>query len=239
MDFSYSKMILIVDSSQYSAQITSRLLHSWGFSTEIAHSTFAALKMLDNGEVFPDMIFVETRNPDEVTFSFPKKVHSNQLWKTVPIVVRCASSDRQNIIRAIENGFCDYIIRPMEPDVLREKVEKVLNRSLSIDAATFSVPINVGATTALSVELTGLSEFGVEGYCNQPLQPESVIRLKCEFLRQFDLEECNFRVVGCEESRTGAGKYKIAMTFVGLKPQSARLIRKFSLGQSGKVLMTA
>jgi len=239
MKFGYSKMILIVDSSHYSAQITSRLLQSWGFSTEVAHSTVAASKMLSNGEVFPDMIFVEMPNPNEAMFRFPGEVHSNLLWKSVPIMARCVSSDRINIVRAIESGYCDYIIRPMEPDVLREKVEKVLNRSLSIDAATFSVPINVSATTALSVELTGLSEFGVEGYCNQRLQPESVIRLKCEFLRQFDLEECNFRVIGCEESRTGAGKYKIAMTFIGLRPQSAKLIRKFSLGQSAKVLMTA
>lgn len=238
MKFPYSKMILIIDSSHYSAQITSRLLRSWGFSTEVAHSTIAASKMLSNGEVFPDMIFVEMPYPGDAIFKFPEEVHSSPLWKAVPIMVRCASSDRMNIVRAIESGYCDYIIRPMEPDVLREKVEKVLNRSLSIDAATFSVPINVSATTELSIELTGLSEFGIEGYCNQPLQPHSVMSLKCEFLRQFDLEECNLRVIGCEESRA-AGKYKMAMTFVGLRPQSARLIRKFSLAHAGKVPMTA
>lgn len=239
MNHSYSKMILIVDSSRYSAQITARLLQKWGYSTEVAHSIAAALKMLNNGEVFPDLIFVEMPNLSEAMFIFPWEVHSNSLWKSVPIMARSASTDRQNIIRAIESGYCDYVIRPIEPDILREKIEKSLSRSLSIDAAAFSVPIDAAATIAHSIHLTGLNEFGVEGYCNQPLQPDSVISLKSEFLRQFDLQECNFRVVGCDESRTAAGKYKIAMTFIGLRPQSARLIRKFSLGQSGKVLMTA
>jgi two-component system chemotaxis response regulator CheY len=238
MRFRYAKMIFIVDSNRYSAQMTSRLLQSWGFSTEVAHSTIAALKMLNNGEVFPDLIFVEMPSANNAMFKFPAEVHSNELWKSVPIVARGPSSDRANIVRAIESGYCDYIVRPMEADVLREKLEKVFDRSLNIDAATFSVPINVTATATLSVELTGISEFGVEGYCHQPLQPDSVVHVRSEFFKQFGFEDCNFRVIGCEQDR-GVGKHKLAMTFVGLGPQSAKLIRKFSLGQSGKVSMTA
>jgi len=132
MNFQYSKMILIVDSSQYSAQMTSRLLRSWGFSSEVTHSTIAALKMLNNGEVFPDMIFVDMANPNDIMFRFPVEIHSNPLWRSMPIMARCASSDSQSIVRAVESGYCDFIVRPTEPDVLREKIEKALNRSLSI-----------------------------------------------------------------------------------------------------------
>jgi len=238
MNYLYSKTILIVDSSYYSAQVTSRQLLNWGFSTDVAHSVSAALKMLDKGEAFPDMIFVEVPNPNDAICKFPKEVHSNALWKSVPIIARGASSDR-NISLTIEAGYCDYIVRPTEPDVLREKIEKALNQSVGIDAATFSVPIEASAEMPVSIELTGLSEFGVQGFCNHSLQPNSIVSLKCEFLSQFDLQQSNFRVIGCEEQRIGAGRYKIAMTFVGLRPQSARLIRKFSLAQSGKVLMTA
>lgn len=239
MNTSYSKMILIVDSSRHSAQTTARLLQTWGYSTEVAHSSAAALKMLNQGEVFPDMIFVEMPHPSGAIFNFPSEVHSNPLWRSVPLMARGPGGEKQNIVRAIDSGYCDYIVRPMESDILQEKIEKSLRRSLRIDAATFSVPINVTATAELSIDLTGLSEFGVEGYCNHRFPPDAILCLKSEFLKQFDLEQCNFRVVGCEESRTEAGKYKIALTFIGLRARSANLIRKFSLGQSRKMLMTA
>ena len=239
MEFPYAKMILLIDSSHYSAKLTSRYFRSWGFSTEVAHSTAAAGKMLKNGEVFPDLIFVEMPNTNAATFKFPQDVRANPLWGSVPIMIRCPSADRQNILRAIECGYCDYIVRPTEPDVLREKIEKALRPSLRIDAATFSLPIKASATTSLALELTRLSEFGVEGYCNQPLQPNSMITVTSAFLEQFELASSSFRVLGCEEEGNRTDRYKLALTFIGLRPQSATLIRKYLLGQSAKALVAA
>jgi CheY-like chemotaxis protein len=234
------KLILIVDNSPYSARITSKLLQSWGYICEVAHSPAAALAMLSNGEVFPDLLFVEMLYHRENVFSFPKQVHSNPLWRNLPIVAHSVRTTRQNVVRAIQSGYCDYILRPTEPDILKDKLEKLFSNSTQINSSTFALPIRTVASIGSDIEITAINELGIEGYSRSPLALNSVVTANSPFLDQFHLNHAQVRVMGCEEDLGSIPpKYKVAMTFIGLSSESATLIRQYLIRESKKVLKTA
>lgn len=231
-----SRLILIVDNNSYSARLTSQQLRSMGFATEVTYSPSAALAMLKNGEVFPDLIFVEMFYHHENMFRFPEQVHEDDLWRSIPIMARSAPTTRQNIVRAIQSGYCDYILRPTEPDILREKIDKVFSTSTKVDTVTFALPVSTKGSVVADIDITAISEFGIEGCSEAPLKENTVIRLNSNFLNQFELANSFFRVTGCrEEFKGSAERYKVALTFVALNFKSARLIRQYLVRQAKQV----
>lgn len=231
------RLILVVDNIPHAARTTSQLFKSMGYSTEVAYSTSAALKMLASGEVFPDLVFVEMRSYDESGIQFPKAVCSLPLWSHLPIMARTIASDKENILRAIRNGYCDLILRPTETDILKEKIDKVFFNSPKIDDATFALPVSAHARMSVDLEISSINEFGILATSAIPLKSNSVIRLSSDFLDQFELRENFFRVVGCEEFTSGkTTKYKVGLTFVGLNAKSSTLIRQYLVRNSSRVL---
>ncbi|MDY0167809.1 MAG: response regulator [Thermoguttaceae bacterium] len=45
---------------------------------------------------------------------------------TTPVIMVTAKNERGNVLQAIHAGASDYLIKPFEPNILREKVEKWL-----------------------------------------------------------------------------------------------------------------
>jgi CheY-like chemotaxis protein len=234
------RLILIVDNNPYSARITSHLFHSLGYSTETAHSMPAALNMLGTGEVLPDLIFMEMLYHNSNIFQFPEQVHSNPLWRNLPIVAHSVPTTKQNVVRAIQSGYCDYILRPTEPDILKEKIDRIFKSSTKVDSPTFALPVSTTGSVSVDIEITAISEFGIEGLTQVPLKENSVIKLNSTFLAQFDLSQSLFRVTGCAEHVESPNpRFKVALSFVGLSAESARLIRQYLIRQASRVLKVA
>ncbi len=43
-----------------------------------------------------------------------------------PVIMVTAKNERGNVLQAVHSGASDYLIKPIEPNLLREKVEKWL-----------------------------------------------------------------------------------------------------------------
>jgi len=78
-------------------------------------------------KIKPDLILLDLRLPVLDGFQVCQKVKADESLKAIPIIIFTASSTGENIdSRYKEVGADDYLIKPFEPEVLLEKIRKLI-----------------------------------------------------------------------------------------------------------------
>jgi two-component system chemotaxis response regulator CheY len=82
-----------------------------------------ALKML---EVYPvNLVLLDWNMPKLSGIDFLKQVRTMSKYKDLPIIMVTSESAKFNVIEAIKNGATDYITKPVNVDLFREKLSKL------------------------------------------------------------------------------------------------------------------
>ena len=82
-----------------------------------------ALALLD---MFPiDLILLDWNMPKLSGIDFLKQVRAMEKYKTLPIIMVTSETAKFNVIEALKNGVSDYITKPINADLFREKVTKL------------------------------------------------------------------------------------------------------------------
>lgn len=225
--------ILIVDKNANSASIISSMLEAWGYTVEVVYTPKAVLEILkDEKRLKPDLVLVEIINQDSEAFRLPLIIHQLPEWSHLPIVAHSVLSDRSAVVNAVNCGYADYIVRPTDPDLLREKIISLLVSSTKIDGSTYAFPVSQEAKVIFDFKVTAISEFGIEGLCDHYFEPNSIVKMDSELLKPLQLSNSPLRVSGCDAIPMGPHKYKVALTYVALTDQTAKLIRQYIIRNS-------
>ena len=126
------KKILIVDTDLGSSIKSSTFLKFWGYDPEICHSYKAALETLRGSNENFSMVLVELRKLDSDTLTFPCLVRSIEHYRRLPIIINLSLGDKKTITDVIAAGYSNYLVKPMEPDLFKEKVSRVLGNSTDL-----------------------------------------------------------------------------------------------------------
>ena len=218
--------ILILDKSRNSASIVAYMLEAWGYQVDIVHSAQTVIDQL-NVDIVPDLILVEVISQDSDIFRLPALVKQLPKWSKIPIVAHSVLSDRTAVANAITLGYRDYIVRPTEPDILREKIAAIINHSTKIDGATYACPVSEKAKVVFEMQLTHVSELGLIGYSDKFFEINSILKLDSNILTEIGVADLPLRVAGCDLIVGGQHKYKVALNFVALSDAGAKAIRLY------------
>lgn len=120
---SSKKCILAVDDAAF---ILSRITDALGkyYNMVTVNSGARALKYLDKNK--PDLILLDIRMPIRDGFEILHEIRAMEDRADVPIIMLTAMEDKQSVMKGIEMGVCDYILKPFTPDDLLERVQRVL-----------------------------------------------------------------------------------------------------------------
>jgi CheY-like chemotaxis protein len=229
-------MILLIDPLPSSASITATNLTSWGYTVDIVHSFNQALELLKVGELIPDLIFVDILNHLHLkqALRFPADVRKETMWTNIPIIARSAMKEKATVLKVLKAGFSDYIVAPLEKDVLKDRVDKIFHKTISINSTTFPKPISTSGSLVTDIHLTSINEFGLEGVSNTQLPNQTIFTLQSEILESLNLDQVLVKVTGCQSINEGEWKYKLAMSFVGISPAIQQRIRQFAIANIDK-----
>jgi two-component system chemotaxis response regulator CheY len=82
-----------------------------------------ALMQLD---MYPiDLVLLDWNMPKLSGIDFLKKVRSLDNYKTLPIIMVTSEAAKFNVIEALKNGATDYITKPINLDLFKEKITKL------------------------------------------------------------------------------------------------------------------
>ncbi len=118
--------VLIIDDQVQVRKAMRRVLHKIEFKEILETSNAAdAIKTIDSGH--PDLLICDLALGETHGFAVLENVRHRNLGADIPILVVTGESSRDDIVRAVDLGANDYLLKPFQPDELEKKVVKLLN----------------------------------------------------------------------------------------------------------------
>ncbi len=100
--------------------------------TQAGHNAIRALSVeIAQGllrETLPDLILLDWMLPGMSGIEFARRLKSDELTKTIPIIMLTARSDEYDKVRGLEVGADDYVTKPFSPRELNARIKAVLRR---------------------------------------------------------------------------------------------------------------
>ena len=121
----HNKKVLIVDDNKINLKVAERLLESYGIDTESVESGAAALEKIQNGEKY-DMILLDDMMPKMSGVETLKKLKEIPGFKiiTIALTANALTGMRE---KYLQDGFDDYLAKPINKDELNRIINKYLN----------------------------------------------------------------------------------------------------------------
>ncbi|WP_216828167.1 response regulator transcription factor [Alkalihalobacterium elongatum] len=129
------KIILIVDDESDMRELISICLQS-DYETIAAEDGEVALKVLDSQNV--DLVLLDVMMPVMDGFSVLTEMKQIQKMKDTPVILLTALGDTDDIVKGLNRGADDYIVKPFEPREMVARIQSVIRRSAITDE-TFEI----------------------------------------------------------------------------------------------------
>lgn len=116
--------ILIIDDEVQIRRLLEITLESNSFTVESAETAKDGLRIAANHP--PDLLILDLGLPDESGHSVLKKLRE---WYTKPIIILSVQSNEEDIVRALDNGANDYLVKPFRTGELLARIRSALRSS--------------------------------------------------------------------------------------------------------------
>jgi DNA-binding response OmpR family regulator/rhodanese-related sulfurtransferase len=125
-------VILVVDDYEMNREVLSNYLERCGCTVVVAEDGLEALYAMEAHEV--DLVLLDIMLPGMNGYSLLKQMKRERSLRDIPVIMISALDERDSVLRCIEIGAEDYVIKPFEPDLLRARVEACLEKKKAHDS---------------------------------------------------------------------------------------------------------
>lgn len=135
--------ILIVEDDIAFGTMMQTWLKKKGFDVDKATSVGAAVRLIGDKPSY-DLVLSDLRLPDRDGLELLAWMHKNNML--IPFIVMTNYAEVQNAVLAMKSGAADYIAKPIQPDILLNKIKDALKNADNATAAA-TTPTNNTTTT--------------------------------------------------------------------------------------------
>ncbi len=128
-------MILVVDDEPAFLEAAKLTLEAEGHVVETAPSAAEALQIASGNE--PELILSDVRMPGMGGFEFREAYSRQYPARTTPFVFMTSLGEPEHVIRGLDSGADDYLVKPVLPGILRARVRMLLRRRQQWSAPSF------------------------------------------------------------------------------------------------------
>ena len=217
--------VLIVEDDEIQVKLIEGLLRQLGFSSISVKDVHGALEKIQS-ETF-NLVISDINLPGGISgFNFVKTIRSIESVSNIPVIFVSGRRDKNDIERALQQGVDDYIIKPIDPDILLSKIEALV----STQGKVFQFnerPVQSRAHLSIPFEVNGISEQAVQLISPVPLPHNFKMKFQADLFDEIGLEPQGFRVTSCEALKNEVAKYRIRANFIGLSVLDMNAIRRW------------
>ena len=121
-----SGSILVVDDNGINRDLLSRYLERQGHAVQVAPNGRQALEMIATGAF--DLVLLDIAMPGLTGYEVLQNLKSSEPWRDLPVIMISALDEMDLVVRCIELGAEDYLPKPFNPVLLRNRVGAFLER---------------------------------------------------------------------------------------------------------------
>lgn len=153
--------ILIVEDDITYGMMLKTWLGKQGFQVATAGNIASAQKQIEAET--PDLILSDLRLPDKDGIDLLKWLGKN--GRQIPLIVMTSYADIQTAVQTMKLGACDYVAKPVNPELLLKKIREALAASPDKARPTAGKPSHQPAATTLPADfLEGESDAARQLY---------------------------------------------------------------------------
>ncbi|MFI5266745.1 MAG: response regulator [Chloroflexota bacterium] len=118
--------LLLADDDDLDAEMMSRRLEQFGYQVRRVPSGQAALALLEQAQF--DLLLLDVLMPEQDGLETLRGVKSMAAVNDLPVLMISAIEEIPIVVRCIELGADDYLVKPVDPVLLRAKIGAALER---------------------------------------------------------------------------------------------------------------
>jgi DNA-binding response OmpR family regulator len=121
-----TQTVMVVEDDQIISALLKHMLARRGFEVHLAMDGRQASQMVEELAVPPGLVMLDVMLPFVDGFDLIALMRSKDAWKDVPIIMLTSKAQEQNIVRALDAGATDYVVKPFQPEELMARVRRLV-----------------------------------------------------------------------------------------------------------------
>lgn len=118
--------IFVVDDDDTTAIILTHLLERQGYTVKRYADGRVLEQAIKQSAEPPDLILLDVMLPYLSGFELISIIRATKPWAAVPIVMLSVKHQEHEVVRALDAGANDYIIKPFQPNTLIARLRRFL-----------------------------------------------------------------------------------------------------------------
>jgi CheY-like chemotaxis protein len=219
--------VLVVDDDNDILKLAERVLGASGHIVFTASDGFRAMAFL---ETLPfDLLISDANMPHVNGFELVQTVRANPRYQDLSIAMLTGLRERKDIERAVKAGVDDYIVKPIDPLLLVQKVTALFEKKppVSHPESFFNENDPLSKAHVMSpFTVISVSELGIVVRSPLPLEIGQFLELKSTFFDELGAEVPPLKVLSVEKS-DHEGEVRAQLIFLGAREAFLQKIRKY------------
>ena len=150
--------LLVVDDNKVNRLLLGRSLEQQGHSIEMAENGRLALEMLHSKPF--DLVLLDIEMPEMDGYQVLEKVTSDLQLRDIPIIMTSSLEALDSVVKCIEMGAEDYLIKPVNPVLLKARIGASLDKKRLRDRQRELIKKFATSEVASDLETSGFSLGG-------------------------------------------------------------------------------
>jgi DNA-binding response OmpR family regulator len=119
--------VLIIDDEPNLRHSLGLILKRAGYIVTTAGNAAEALQLLQAGAF--DLVFLDIKLPDQSGTQLLPQIRD--LYPDMPVMILTAHATLETAIKAVRDGARDYLLKPLDPEAILSRVEKIITEKKS------------------------------------------------------------------------------------------------------------
>ena len=118
---------LVAEDDEQLAYILRFILEREGFEVQAAPDGRTAKELIATLQP-PALVLLDVMLPHVNGYELLAQLRAKADWAAVPVIMLTARSQEQDIVRGLEAGANDYMVKPFKPEELRARIRRLLKK---------------------------------------------------------------------------------------------------------------
>src|SRR5258705_8864110 len=116
---------LVVEDDEQIGQLVKFIVERQGFDVNFARDGRAAQHLIETTPA-PAIAILDIMLPFIDGFQLIGKIRAHAPWQNCPIIMLTAKTQEKDIVRALDAGANDYMVKPFLPEELRARIRRLV-----------------------------------------------------------------------------------------------------------------
>lgn len=218
--------ILVVDDDLDILKMAESVLGGAGHTVFVAEDAMRAIDWLNHIDF--DLLLSDANMPHYSGFELIGTLKKNPKFKDLTVAMLTGLRERKDVEKAVKMGVDDYIVKPLDPLLLVQKVNSLFEKrpphqypEIQLGAAGLTE-----GTLRRSIVVESVSELGLRILSELPVRPGMMLEVDAEFFKSLGITAPPMKVLNVEVDKT-TGHYRAQLIFLGAREALLQKIRRW------------